>query len=381
MAQDVRYINPRTSATWPVDTALWRAPDDSGYINLTPGEGLSRDAIDGAAHSLWRYGAAIRLPAQEYQSLGEGWTPMVPSHWRDTPVLMKSEHLMPSGSFKDRGVAVMLNYLRQVGVREIMEDSSGNGGASVATYGAALDFDCRILVPASAPAPKRYQMAAMGAEVVAVPGSRDDVAQAALDQADSRFYAGHNYQPYFLEGTKTLAFEIWEQLGFEAPDCVIIPLGKGSNVMGCHLGFAELLGRGEIDRMPRLYGVQAANAAPYYAAYAADSEEPVPIEAMPTIADGIASAKPVRLREVLAAMRPTGGACLAVTEEEIIDALRDFSAKGFFVEPTTAAAGAGLGKLLADGRVRRDERIVMILTGSGLKAVETIGRVLGLDVA
>ena len=97
MAGDVRYINPRTSASWPVDTALWRAPDDGGYVNLTPGAGISREAIDGAAQTMWRYRSAIRLPESDCQSLGEGWTPMVPSHWGDAPVLMKSEHLMPSG--------------------------------------------------------------------------------------------------------------------------------------------------------------------------------------------------------------------------------------------------------------------------------------------
>lgn len=379
MASEARYVNPRSTATWPVETPLWCAPDDAGYVNLTPGAGISREEIDTAIPSMWRYRGAIRLPEADYGSLGEGWTPLVGAEWDGAKIWAKSEHLMPSGSFKDRGIVVMLNYLRQVGVREILEDSSGNAGASVATYGAAFGFDCRILVPAGAPAPKQYQMAAMGAEVVAVKGSRDDVAKAALEQAQSRFYAGHNYQPYFLEGTKTLAYEIWEQLGFQVPDCVVIPMGQGSNVMGCHIGFSELLARGEIEEIPRIYGIQAANAAPYYAAYALGSDEPMMISPAPTIADGIASARPIRFREVMDAMRSTGGACLAVSEAEIIDALRAFLSKGFFIEPTTAAAGAGLSQLLAEGRVHRDERIVVVLTGTGLKAVETIGSVLGLD--
>jgi threonine synthase len=233
-------------------------------------------------------------------------------------------------------------------------------------------------VPASAPAPKRYQIAAMGAEVVAVPGTRDDVAQAAIAASDTRFYAGHNYQPYFLEGTKTLAFELWEQLGFTAPDNIVIPCGQGSNVMGCHIGFRELQARGHVSRLPRLFAIQAANAGPYFAAYAAGSDEPVPITATPTIADGIASAKPVRLREVLGAVRDTGGDCLAVTEDEIVAALRTFAEQGFFIEPTTAAAGAGLTRLIASGAISAGQTTVVILTGSGLKAVEKIGVVLGL---
>ena len=381
MTSSVEYCNPRTGRTWPVSEALWRAPDDGDYLNLTPGGGLSRDDIEPETQSLWRYRAALRLPAAPERTLGEGWTPLVEAAWDGISVLMKMEFLMPSGSFKDRGTAVMLNYLKQVGVTDILEDSSGNAGASVATYGAALGMHCRIFVPATAPAPKRYQMAAMGASVVSVAGSRDDVAAAALDASNTAFYAGHNRQAYFLEGTKTLAFEIWEQLGFRAPDNIVIPMGQGSNVMGCHIGFGELVACGGVAAMPRIFGVQAVNAAPYYAAYAAGSDAPVPITPVATIADGIASARPVRLREVLRAVRETGGALLAVAEDEIIGALRDLLRAGFFVEPTTAAAAAGLRRLLAEGTIRPGETTVVVLTGSGLKAVEKIGQILGLEDA
>jgi threonine synthase len=204
------------------------------------------------------------------------------------------------------------------------------------------------------------------------------VAQAALAASATRFYAGHNYQPHFLEGTKTLAFELWEQLDYAVPDHIVIPCGQGSNVMGCHIGFGELLAAGQVDRLPAIHAVQAANAGPYYAAYAAGSDEPVPIEPTPTIADGIASARPVRLREVLGAVRETGGRCLAVSEEEIVAALRRFTRQGFFVEPTTAAAGAGLSRLIADGAIAPGQTTVVVLTGSGLKAADKIGAALGL---
>ena len=294
-------------------------------------------------------------------------------------VLMKMEFLMPSGSFKDRGTAVMLNYLKQTGVTDILEDSSGNAGSSVATYGAFLGFSCRIFVPESAPTGKKVQMAALGSDVVSVSGSRDDVAVAARKEAKQRFYAGHNLQPFFLEGTKTLAFEIWEQLGFDVPDAIVIPMGQGSNVMGCHIGFNELLRAGIIDRVPRLYGIQAENAAPYHAAWVAKSDVAVPIDAKPTIADGIAASKPVRLTEVLAALRETKGATIAVSEEDICDALRVLAQTGFFVEPTTAAGAAGLSRLMADGVIGAREKVVLILTGSGLKAVDSIRQALKLD--
>ncbi len=372
------YINPRTGATWPTSEPLWKAPDDGGYVNLTPGPGLSPDDIDSREHSLWRYRAAVRLPKEPEITLGAGWTPLLPADWNGVPVQMKADYLMTSGSFKDRGTAVMLNYLKQVGVTAILEDSSGNAGASAATYAAALGLECRIMVPAAAPAAKKIQMAAMGAEVVAIDGSRDDVADAALAESGRTFYASHNHQPYFLEGTKTLAFELWEQLGFRAPDCVVSPLGQGSNIMGCHIGFAELLVAGQIDRLPRIYAVQAANCAPYHAAFQSGDPSPKTFAARPTIADGIASATPVRLREVLAAVRESGGAIQAVSEDEIVQGLAQSARLGFFVEPTTGAAGAGLTRLLNEGAIRPGESVAVILTGSGLKAVEKIGTALDL---
>lgn len=377
MPQNARYINPRTMATWSDSVPLWRAPDDGGYVNLTPGSGLSRSDIDTARPSLWRYGAALRV-APPRLTLGEGWTPLVPGRWGEMPLFWKLDFLMPSGSFKDRGTAVMLAYLDHAGVTRIIEDSSGNAGASVATYGGALGMDCRILVPASAPAPKKIQIAAMGVTLEPVPGDRQAVADAALAAAETAFYASHNRQPYFLEGTKTVAFEIWEQLGFRVPDAVVAPLGQGSNIMGAHIGFAELLAAGQIDRLPRIYAVQAANAAPYQAAIDAGLDRPVPIRAQPTIADGIAASQPIRLAEVLAALRESGGCCVAVSEEEIASALGGFCGMGLFVEPTTAAAGAGLTRLLAEGHLRHGETVATILTGSGLKAVEKIGDALGL---
>jgi threonine synthase len=375
---EAAYINPRTGATWPIAEPLWKAPDDGGYVNLTPGDGLAPDDIDGAEHSFWRYRSAVRLPKPLETTLGAGWTPLLQTDWNGAPVRMKADYLMTSGSFKDRGTAVMLNYLKQVGVTSILEDSSGNAGASAATYAAALGLGCRIMVPAAAPAAKKIQMAAMGAEVVAIDGSRDDVANAALAESDRSFYASHNHQPFFLEGTKTLAFELWEQLGYRAPDCVVAPLGQGSNIMGCHIGFRELQAAGQIDSLPRIYAVQAANCAPYHAAFESGGVEPIAITPQPTIADGIASATPVRLREVLAAVRETGGATLAVSEDEIVAGLAQLARRGFFVEPTTGAAAAGLTRLLDEGAIEPGQSVAVILTGSGLKAVEKIGAALGL---
>lgn len=374
----VKYVNPRTGRDWAVDTAEWRAPDDGGYLNLTPGAGLTRGEIALEERSLWRYRAALRLPAAGFSTLGEGWTPLVPSTFAGRAVWMKCEHMMPSGSFKDRGTAVLFNYLKQSGIRQILEDSSGNAGASYATYAAALGLDCRIMVPASAPAAKKTQIAAMGARIEAVEGTRQDVATAALRAAETSFYASHNWQPYFIEGTKTLAFEIWEQLGFRVPDTVIVPLGYGSNVVGLYLGFMELIAAKEIDRLPRIFGVQAANCAAFAAAWKAKGER-VEFPVAPTMADGIANEKPVRFAEILAAVRESGGGIVAVEEHEIAAAFRQLAERGYFVEPTSATAGAALERLRQSGAAAGEETTVLVLTGHGLKAVDRIGALLGVQ--
>lgn len=366
------YLNPRTGKTWPIETPLWCAPDDGGYVNLSEGEGLTREQIDARCHSLWRYGAAIRVPAQNITSLGEGFTPLIETRWKNRTVRMKLDYLMPSGSFKDRGTAVMMNYLKQCGIDYILEDSSGNAGASIATYAAFMGIRCRIVMPSSAPQGKKTQIRAMGAEIVEISGTREDVTDAALEMAKGVFYAGHNYQPYFLEGTKTLAYELWEQLGFCAPDIAIAPLGQGSNVMGLYNGFKELLAAGQVSKLPRIYGVQAANCAPYFAAFRSGKQAYVPVAPLPTLADGIASFKPVRLAENLQAMHETGGECLAIEEGNILSAHRNLCRGGFYVEPTSAVAAAAFDQLVEENKISAAETAVLVLTGHGLKATDKI---------
>lgn len=372
----VSYVNPRTGSRFPADEALWRAPDDGGPLELEPGTGIRRGDIDAEVRSLWRYGAAIRVPVEARTSLGEGWTPLLPGSWHGIAVRFKAEQLMPTGSFKDRGTAVMLAHLRGLGVREILEDSSGNAGSSIATYAAAAGLDCTIMVPASAPAAKRIQMAAVGAGVKAIEGTRQDVAAAALEAAEHTFYASHNWQPFFIEGTRTLAFEIWEQSGFRAPDHVVVPLGYGSNVIGLHLGFGELLRAGEIEHMPRIHAVQALNCAPVLLAWDEVADDVAAIEPAPTLADGIACSMPVRGRALLKALRESGGSVVGVTEKEIVEALMHLAHMGHFVEPTSATAGAALSQLMEEGTIGRGDDTVVVLTGSGLKAVDRIGQML-----
>jgi len=339
---------------------------------------LARGEIAANEASLWRYATALALRGSPHISLGEGWTPLVTRNWRGVEVRFKLESQMPTGSFKDRGTAVMINHLLEVGVGPIHEDSSGNAGASIATYAAASGIPCRIYVPATAPPGKLVQIAVSGADVRMVPGSRQDVTEAALGASSDSFYASHNWHPYFIEGTKTLAFELWEQLGFRTPDNILVPTGYGSNILGLERGFDELERSGEITARPRLFAIQAANCAAFAAAWEAGEDRFVPFAAEPTIADGIATPKPVRMAEVLRAVRRSKGRVVTVGEEEIAPALSALGRLGLFVEPTAATAGTALTRLLADGTIRPEQTTIVVLTGTGLKAAERIGELLGV---
>ena len=371
------YVDPSTGRTYPLSEARWRG-DGGHYLNLTPEPGLRRADIETSRYSVWRYAKALPVAVEDAVSLGEGWTPLVAGEWDAAPVRYKLEFTMPTGSFKDRGTTVMVSYLRGRGIERVLEDSSGNAGASLSAYAAAAGMACRILVPETASYPKIAQIAACGADVVTIKGSRQDVAEAALRQSAEIFYASHNWQPFFVEGVKTLAYELWEQLGFRAPDNLVVPLGYGSNVLGAERGFDELARNGEIERGPRLFGVQAAACAPLDAAFRAGTESLVPSPVTATIAEGIATARPTRAAEVLRAVRASGGAVVAVEEAQIVDALRSLARRGLYVEPTSAVAAAGLTRLLTSGAIRPGETTVLVLTGSGLKASATIGELLQL---
>ena len=276
MPPSAAYLDPATGATYPIETPRWRS-ETGDPLMITDLPGIGRGEIDTGQRSLWRYAAALPVAVADPVTLGEGCTPLVRRPWRGGHAHFKLEWFAPSGSFKDRGASVMLSILRQQGIDAVLEDSSGNGGAAVATYAAAAGMRAKILVPASTSPAKTVQMRAVGAEVELVPGTRQDTADAAVAQADSIFYASHNWQAHFLQGTKTLAYELWEDLGFAAPDHVIIPCGAGSNILGCDIGFSELLRRGAIARLPRLHAVQPAHCAPLHAGFEAGAADFVPV--------------------------------------------------------------------------------------------------------
>ena len=371
------YVDPQNGQTYPIGTPRWRS-ETGGPLMISLLPGIGRNDIDTACRSLWRYAASFPVQITAPITMGEGLTPLVESGWRGARAHLKLEWISPTGSFKDRGATVMLSTLRQQGIDRILEDSSGNGGAAIAAYAAAGGMRSKILVPAYTQPDKIVQMRAYGAETELIPGTRQDTSEAAERQASDVFYASHAWQAFFLQGTKTLAYELWEDFGFTSPDNIIIPTGGGSNVLGCDIGFCELMRRGEIDRLPRLFAVQPENCAPLHATFLTGVDDLVAIHAKPTVAEGTSIARPIRTREVLAAVRRSAGRTVAVSEDEILAAHGELARSGFYVEPTSASAAAALTKLLGEGLIRRDETTVLIMTGSGLKATQRIGELMGV---
>lgn len=371
----VEYIDPRTDATYPLEAPIWCSPVGNPLM-LTPVQGIRRTDVDTSTRSIWRYRDAFPLQVQQPISMGEGCTPLIGATYSGVPCLFKLEWFSPTGSFKDRGTSVMLSLLRQQGINSVLEDSSGNGGSSVAGYGAAGGMRVKVLVPESTSSAKIVQIRAYGAEVELIPGPREATEAAAIAQSSTTFYASHNWHPFFLQGTKTLGYEIWEDCGFRAPDNIIIPASAGSNLLGCHIAFNELAASGEIEQMPRLFVSQPSNCAPLHASFQAGTHDYVDCDFQPTVAEGTAIKRPIRLVEMLDALTETGGGTIAVDENEIIEASLALARQGLYVEPTCAHAAAGLSRLVESGHISTAERTVVILTGTGLKTTQFYERAL-----
>jgi len=290
-------------------------------------------------------------------TLGEGATPLVPVE----KYLLKMEGISPTGSFKDRGAATAITAARAAGARTVIEDSSGNAGTAIAAYAAAAGLRARIFAPDDIVAAKARAIEVLGAELIKVSGPRSAVTAAAVAAATDAYDAGHARDDAFLEGTKTIAYELFEVLGDQLHD-VITPVGQGTVLIGMAMGFADLVASGRMERAPRLHGVQSDACAPLVRG--ASLGRPAPVVRQASIADGIRIPEPTRAERSYAAVRYSGGRWIAVPDEAIERAWRQAASQGLLMEPTSAAAIAGARVLnLPPGAV-------LIITGSGLKAID-----------
>ena len=303
---------------------------------------------------------------------------MLQLHFGGCPVWIKQDQLFTTGSYKDRGASVLISQAKALGVAAVVEDSSGNAGCAVAAYCARAAIPCDIYVPADTAAGKLAQIQLYGANLKRIPGSREDTAAAVMAAAQDTFYASHSWNPFFFHGTKTWAYEVCEQLGWQPPDTVILPAGNGTLLLGASIGFKELALAGIIDRLPRLVAVQAAACDPLAQMAASGSQTLPVIDKQDTLAEGIAIAAPVRAAQMVAAVHAVGGLFITVSEEEIKTSLLSLCRQGFYIEPTSAAVTAGVTRYCAEQAVP-GEVIVSLFTGHGLKTTEKMLKLGGVS--
>src|SRR3990172_7394069 len=356
---------------YPMNDPRWRC-DCGDLLNVCFRARFDREKIVRRKPTMWRYREALPIDDDNHVvSFEEGMTPMIPFDLGAGSLLLKLEQLFPTGSYKDRGAAVLISKAKEMGIARVVEDSSGNAGCAIAAYAAKAGIECEILVPESTSPGKLAQILLYGSALRRIPGSRENTANAALAAAKDTYYASHSWNPFFFEGTKTFAYEVWEQMGFRAPDALILPVGNGTLLIGSFLGFRELKENGLADKIPRHIAVQAENCAPLLAMFRNNLDTVPRIETRETIAEGVAIAAPVRGKEIVEIVRETGGEVVAVSDAEVENALVLLGRKGLYVEPTSALPVAAFLKYPA----LRSATVVAPLTGHGLKANEKMRKI------
>jgi len=367
----------------------YNCPVDGGNLDVhldleTLKSNLSMDMIlNSEDRSMWRYLPLLPVEDPGYEGTPlrrVGWTPV----YRPTQLLaergltqawIKDESPNPTASFKDRASALMVAKGRELGAEVIITASSGNAGAALAGMAAAVGQKTVILVPKNAPPAKIAQLLVYGAKVALVDGTYDDAFDLTLQAAEEYGWYCRNtgYNPFTAEGKKTAAFEIWDQVmlpnQLDRPLNIFVSVGDGNIIAGMHKGFKDLQALGWLKYMPRMFGVQADGSAAVAQAYKDEVELITPVHA-DTLADSISVDLPRDGLRALRAATQTGGAYLTVSDAEILQAIGELGKMGIFSEPAAAASFAGMVKAAAVGLITKDEPMLALVTGSGLKDVQ-----------
>lgn len=367
----MKYICIECKEKYPLESHQWKCKC-GGLLNLE----FEKKTIDFSQtrvsrnHSLWKYIKALPFEEDDVWqdiTMGEGNTPLIKI---EENLLAKAEYYMPTLSFKDRGTAVLIAMAKKLGVNRVIADSSGNAGSSISAFGARAGIQCDIFVADSTSEKKIKQIEAHGAVIHKIPGTREDVANAAIAMVEETnlFYASHIYNPLFWEGTKTYVYEIYEQLNDSLPDALIIPVGNGTLLLGAYIALQELKDNGQIEKMPRILAVQANGCAPIQKAFDEGNDVVAPVENLGTLAEGIAIAAPARGAEILKAVRATGGDIISVTDENVLEARKSLAQKGIYVEITAAANYAGYVSYVEKYPELKEQQVILPLCGAGIKS-------------
>ncbi len=331
--------------------------------------------------SVWRYRDLMPITdPRRIVTLGEGGTGLHPCKRLGKALglrefYVKNEGENPTGSFKDRGMTVGVTKAVELGVKSVICASTGNTSASLAAYAAKAGLTCGVLIPSGKIAyGKLAQAMIYGAKVIQVRGNFDQALDIVfkLSEKHRNIYLLNSINPFRIEGQKSLGYEICEQLSNESPDRVIVPVGNAGNISAIWKGFTEFHNLGYVKSLPKMTGIQAAGSAPITEMIKTGSKELKPVAKPETIATAIRIGAPVSWKKAVNAIRDSGGTAETVTDDEILDAQKTLSRlEGLFVEPASASSIAGLKKLVENGTIDKDERVVCVTTGHGLKDPDT----------
>ncbi|MGD6806284.1 MAG: threonine synthase [Candidatus Bathyarchaeia archaeon] len=331
--------------------------------------------------SVWRYRPFMPIhESTKIVTLGEGGTGLHRSERLGNELgiknlYIKNEGENPTGSFKDRGMTVGVTKAVELGARHVICASTGNTSASLAAYAARAGIRCTVLIPSGKIAYGKLSQAMIhGAKVLQVKGNFDEALEFVLKLAEKHrdIYLLNSINPFRIEGQKSLGYEICDQLNYEAPDRIIIPVGNAGNISAVWKGLKEFYELGLIKKLPKMTGIQASGSAPIAQAIKTNAKKIVPVEHPETVATAIRIGAPVSWKKAVNAIRESHGTAETVTDDEILDAQKTLArVEGIFVEPASASSIAGLKKLIKRGVIMENEKVVCITTGHGLKDPDT----------
>ncbi|MDG6987902.1 MAG: threonine synthase [Nitrososphaerota archaeon] len=333
-------------------------------------ETLTRSALEKRVKSLWRYAEVLpEIRPENVTSLGEGFTPIL--RLAAGP-LMKDDGLIPTGTFKARGMSVAVSRAKDLGLAKLAVPSAGNAGAALACYAARAGLSAKIYMPVETPPSIVAECRAYGADVAQVEGNIGDAGAAMRSQMDGYFDMATLKEPYRLEGKKTMGYEIAEELDFELPDVILYPTGGGTGLLGMWKAFDEMESIGWIGKeRPRMFSVQSESCAPIVDAFSAGKEEPDPdYPDGKTVAVGLRVPRPFAGKQIVSVLRESGGGAVKVPDSDVLTAARALAKEGVLACPEGAATLAGYQSLLNRDEIARDEKPLLYNTGTGLKYLE-----------
>jgi threonine synthase len=345
--------------------------------DLAPLKGhFTRRTLAGRTPTMWRY--AEVLPSAESVSLGEGFTPMIPSR-HDPNVWIKDEGLNPTGSFKARGLCMAVTMAKAYGLKKLAVPSAGNAASALAAYCAAAGIEAHIFMPKDVPQANLVECQTYGAKVTLVDGLISDCARMVSErkQAEGWFDVSTLKEPFRVEGKKTMGYEVAEQLGWKLPEAIIYPTGGGVGLIGMWKAFAEMEELGWLEpgaKWPKMIVVQSSGCAPVVKAWDEGKPTSEAWSDAATLAAGLRVPKPYADYLILDILKQSRGTAVAVSDSEIMDSLRWWAAnEGIFAAPEGAASLVAYRKLRASGFLQSSDRVVLFNTGSGLKYIDVIG--------